>query len=155
MSLKQRLEDEIKTAMKARDASRLACLRMLKSRVMEREVALRAKQGRDYTIAEHDDEVQGVIAAYAKQRRDSIDSYRQGGRDELAAAEQAELAIVSEFLPVQLSEDDVRDLVKQAIADSGATSAKDLGAVMKAAMPLTQGKADGKLVNRLARELLE
>lgn len=152
MSIKQRFDDDLKQSLKSRDTIRVSCLRMLKARLLEREVALRAKKGRDHQIT--DEEAVEVIAAYAKQRRDSIDGYRQGGREELAAQEEKELAIVSEFLPRPLSEDDLKELVRQAIAESGATSAREMGQVMKLVMPRTKGRADGKLVNQLVRDLL-
>ena len=152
MSIKEKLEKDVKEAMKARDTPRLNCLRMLKSKLLEREVALRAKEGKDYSIS--DDEALEAIGAYAKQRRDSIESYRKAGRNEAAAEEQAELEIVMGYLPEQLSEDEIREHVRAAIAESGAQSVKEMGAVMKSAMARTKGAADGKLVQRIARELL-
>ena len=151
-TLKERLEQDVKTSMKARDAQRLSCLRMIKSKLLEREVALRTEHGRDYSI--DDDEAQKMIAAYAKQRRDSIESYQKGGREDLVAAEQAELQIVSEYLPAQLGDDELKAIVKAAVEESGASSAKDMGNVMKVAMPKVAGRADGKRVNRFVRELL-
>jgi len=153
MSIKRQLDDDLKQAMKQRDTRRVGCIRMLKSKLLEREVALRGKHGVDYAIT--DEEARTVIASYAKQRRDSIESYRQGGRDDLAADEQAELEIVSSYLPQQLSEDELRALVRAAVEEVGAASLRDLGAVMKTLMPRTKGTADGKLVNRLVREALE
>ena len=152
MSIKQRLETDMKQAMKGRDRPRVSCIRMLKSKLLEHEVSLRAKHGTDYEIS--DEEAQVVIATYAKQRRDSIDSYRSGGRDDLVADEQAELEIVTTYLPRQLSEDELRQLVLVAISESGAESIKDIGKLMKVLMPKTKGKADGKQVNRIVRELL-
>ncbi len=96
-SLVERLVADLKTAMKAGDRARVNCSRMLRSRIQEREVALRGKHGRNYRLT--DEEALQVVGAYAKQRRDSIDAYRQGGRDELVASEQAELSIVQEYLP--------------------------------------------------------
>jgi uncharacterized protein YqeY len=125
---------------------------MLKSRMMEAEVERRATHGTGYEL--QDEEALAVIAAYAKQRRDSIDAYRQGGREDLAAKEEAELAVVQEYLPRQLSADEVRAIVSGAIAESGASSAKDMGAVMKLVMPKVKGVSDGKLVNQIVRELL-
>lgn len=151
MSLVQRIDDEIKAAMRARDAARLGVLRMLKSRLTEREVQMRAGGERRPLT---DDQAIEVIAAYAKQRRDSIDGYRAGGREEQARAEEAELALVQEFLPAQISEDEVRDVVRAAVAETGATSMRDIGAVMKLVMPRLKGVADGKLVNRIVREAL-
>ncbi len=153
MSIKKRLDSEMKDAMKRREQRVVGCIRMLKSRLLEREVALRTKQGKDYEIT--DEEALTVISTYAKQRRDSIESYRQGGRDDLVAEEQAELEIVSRYLPQQLSPEALRELVTSAIAESGASSVKDLGAVMKLVVPRTKGAADGKVVSSLVRELLE
>ncbi len=152
MSIKKRLDADMKDAMKQRAQQRLGCIRMLKSRLLEREVALRSKHGTEYAIT--DEEALTVISTYAKQRRDSIESYRQGGRDDLVAAEQAELAIVTDYLPQQLSADELRGMIQEAITESGAASIKDLGKVMKIIVPKTKGAADGKIVNQLVRELL-
>lgn len=152
MSIKKRLHTDMKDAMRKRESTRLGCIRMLKSRLLEREVALRGKHGKDYAIT--DEEALTVISTYAKQRRDSIESYRQAGRDDLVAAEEAELSIVTDYLPRQLSADDLRALIKEAIAESGAASIKELGKVMKIIVPRTKGAADGKLVSQLVRELL-
>jgi uncharacterized protein YqeY len=126
---------------------------MLKARVMEREVALRAERGVDYRLS--DDEVVQAASAYAKQRRDSIESYRKGSREDLAAKEEAELAIVEEYLPRQLSREEIAGVVRRAIEESGAQSPKDMGAVMKLVMAEVKGTADGKLVNEIVREQLD
>ena len=152
MAIKEKLEQDLKQAMKARDARRTSCIRMLKSKLLEREVALRAKHGRDYSVS--DEEAQAVISTYAKQRRDSIEGYRQGGREDLVADEQAELEIVAGYLPEQLTPDQLRDMIREAIEESGAQSVKDLGAVMKIVVPEVKGAADGKLVSQLVREAL-
>ena len=152
MSLTTRLDDDLKLAMKSGDKLRVSAIRMLKARIQERQVALRATEGRDARV--DDPTALDVVAAYAKQRRDSIDSYRQGGREDLARREEAELEIIAEYLPKQLGEEDVRQVVREAIAEAGATTPREIGAVMKLAMPRVKGAADGKLVNRLARELL-
>ncbi len=152
-SIKKRLDADMKDAMKQRARQRLGCIRMLKSKLLEREVALRSKHGTDYLIT--DEEALSVISTYAKQRRDSIESYRQGGRDDLVAAEEAELAIVTDYLPRQLSADELRGMIQEAITESGAQTIKDLGRVMRIIVPETKGAADGKLVSQLVRELLE
>jgi len=152
MTMKMRLDDDIKRAMKAREALRLSCLRMLKSRILEKEIALRAEEGVDYQLS--DEEVIEVASTYAKQRRDSIESYRQGGREELAVKEEAELAIVEGYLPQQLSREKIVEIVRSAVAETGAESVKDMGAVMKVVMPQVKGQADGKLVNQIVREQL-
>jgi hypothetical protein len=152
MSLKQVIAEDLKTAMKLRAQDRVETLRMARARMLEAEVALRASMGRDYELS--DEEAIKALAGYAKQRRDSIESYRQAGRDDLAAQEEAELAIIQEYLPRQLTEDDVRAIVAKAIAATGATSPRQMGQVMKAVMPQVQGAADGKLVSRIVNEML-
>jgi hypothetical protein len=152
MSIRDRLDADMKKAMKSRDQGRVNCIRMLKSKLLEREVAMRAGKGADYRI--EDGEAQAAISAYAKQRRDSIESFRQAGRDDLAEAEQAELEVVGGYLPEPLTPEQLEALIRQAIEESGATSVKDLGAVMKLVMPKTKGLADGKAVNQLVRHLL-
>jgi uncharacterized protein YqeY len=153
MSLKRRIEDDIKQALKAGDRPRLSCLRMLKSKLQEREVARRSEQGRDYELS--DDESQAVIASYAKQRRDSIAGFEQGGRDDLAERERAELEVVGAYLPQQLSDEELRRIVQEAIGSTGATSAREMGAVMKIVMATVRGGADGKRVSGMVRELLD
>lgn len=152
MTLKDRIVADLTAAMKAKDADRLAVLRMLKSKMMEAEVAQRTSKGLGYTL--DDVEAQAVIGAYAKQRRDSIDAYRQGGREDLAVKEEAELALIQQYLPTQLTSDEIRTIVGAAIQESGATSAKDMGAVMKIVMPKVKGISDGKVVNQIVKELL-
>ena len=153
MTIKQRLMDDLKQAMKARDKTRVSCLRMLRARVLEQEVAARAKQGREYEL--DDDEALAVLSTYAKQRRDSIESYREGGREDLATQEESELAIVRDYLPEQLSEDKLRDVVRQAIDETGAGSPKQMGLVMQLVMSRVRGSAEGQAVSRLVREMLE
>ena len=152
MTIKERLLADLTASMKARDAQRTSVLRMLKAKLLEAEVEQRAAHGLDYQLP--DPELIRVLTSYAKQRRDSVTAYRQGGREDLAAQEERELAIVEEYLPRGLTEDEVREGVRAVIAELGATSKKELGAVMKAAMARFGGAADGKLVNRIAGELL-
>lgn len=151
-SIRDRIAEDMRTAMKSGAALRLGVLRMLKARMMEAEVALRGSRGREHQL--EDSEAIAVLASYAKQRRDSIDSYRQAGREDLVAQEEAELAIIQEYLPRQLGDEEIRKIVKEAIDQAGATSPKDMGAVMKLAMPRLKGTADGKVVSRIAGELL-
>jgi uncharacterized protein YqeY len=152
MSLRQRLDSDIKDALKAGEKARVGCLRMLKSKILEKEVALRAKRGVNYRLT--DDEAIEVIAGYAKQRRDSIEGFKQGGRDDLVAREQAELEIVDTYLPARLSDDEIRRIAQEAIAEVGATSPREMGAVMKIVMPKLKGAADGKQVSEIVRALL-
>lgn len=152
MAIRERIVADLTAAMKAKDTARLGVVRMLKSRIMEAEVDQRAQKGQDYVL--EDQECLAVIATYAKQRRDSIEAYRKGGKEDLAIKEEAELAIIQEYLPAPMSEVEVRRIVAAAIAEAGATSAKEMGAVMKLVMPKLKGGADGAVVNRIVRELL-
>jgi uncharacterized protein len=154
MDLRSRLQQDMKTSLKAGDKLVLSTLRMLHSKILEREVELRSRKGRDYHL--NDEETTEVIASYAKQRRQSIESYHQGGRNDLAEKEQQELAVVERYLPAQLDEEALEDLVDRSIEETGAQSLKDLGNVMKAVMAKAKGAADGKIVNQIAkRRLLE
>lgn len=152
MGIKQQIEDDIKQAMRARNKEVVSTLRMLKARFQEREVALRVEHGKDYQL--DDDEAIQAMTTYAKQRRDSIDSYRKGGRDDLADQEQRELEIVKSYLPQQLDADQLREIVAAAIAEVDGSGPQQMGLVMKAVMPRVQGRADGKRVNAVVRELL-
>ncbi|HEX4824730.1 MAG TPA: GatB/YqeY domain-containing protein [Candidatus Polarisedimenticolaceae bacterium] len=152
MKIRERIVADLTAAMKAKDTLRLGVVRMLKSKIMEAEVEQRTRKGPDYVL--EDAESLAVIAAYAKQRRDSIEAFRNGGKEDLATKEEAELAIVQQYLPAQMSDDEVRRIVAAAIAETGATSAKEMGAIMKIVMPKLKGAADGAVVNRIVRELL-
>jgi uncharacterized protein YqeY len=152
MSIRQRILDDLTAALKTGARQRLDTLRMVKARIQEAEVALRATKGLEYQLG--DAETTQVLSTYAKQRRDSIESFSQAGRPDLAAREEAELAIVQEYLPRQLDAEALRRLAREAIAETGATSARDIGKVMKVLMPKVKGTADGKEVNRVVGELL-
>jgi uncharacterized protein len=152
MSLKERIGEDMKAALKAGEKERLGVLRMMRAKVLEVEVASREKQGRDHEAT--DAEVVEALSSYAKQRKDSIEAFRSAGREDLAAREEGELAVVREYLPRPLGDDEVRAIVAEAIAEAGATSAKDMGAVMKLVMPRVKGSADGKKVQEIVRSLL-
>ena len=148
MSLKDKLTADMKDAMKARDAGklRLSVIRLVRGAIRQQEI--------DGQKELSDEDVLGVSSKEVKQRRDSIEDFQKGGRDDLVAEAEAEIAVLMEYLPQQLSEDEVRSLVKEAIAVSGAASPKDMGKVMKELMPKVKGRADGKLVNGIVKELL-
>lgn len=146
MTLKEQLNDAMKAAMKARDNLRLSAVRMARAAITNREIETRTELD--------DRAVVDVISTLAKQRRESIRMYRDGNRDELAAKEELELAVLLEFLPVQLNPDDIDTLVRQVILNMEAHGPKDMGRVMKAVTPLTAGKADGKVVSDAVRRLL-
>ncbi len=149
MSLKERIAEDMKTAMKSGDKDRVGVLRMLRARILESEVASRTTQGRDHEAT--DAEVVDSIATYAKQRKDSIEAYRGAGREDLASREEGELRIVQEYLPRPLGDDEIRAIVREAIADAGAKSPKDMGAVMKLVMPKVKGAADGRKVQDVVK----
>jgi uncharacterized protein YqeY len=147
MSLEQTLSADIVTAMRAKDATRLTALRMLKTALTNKSI----EKGRALEAAE---ELQ-VVSQLVKQRRDSIDQFTKGGRKDLADKEQAEIAILDTYLPPAASDDDIGTAVAAAITETGATSQKDMGRVMKAVMAALAGKTvDGKKVNEAVRARL-
>jgi uncharacterized protein YqeY len=150
MSLKDRIGDEIKAAMKARDKVRLETVRSIKKLILEKEVEARAK-GQDSLTEEQ--ELQ-VVMQLAKQRRDAIAQYQNAGRSELAEQESQELAILEEYLPQQLSQAEVQAIVAEIIEQVGATSPKDMGKVMGPAMQRLKGQADGKKVQKIVKTSL-
>jgi len=152
MSLKSRIASDAKEALKAGDRTKVSVLRMVSAKILEKEVELRASKGRDYSL--DDEETVGVIVSYAKQRKQSIDSYRQAEREDLAVQEETELEILQQYLPQQLSEEEIEALVEQAIQETGASSPSDMGTVMRVLMPKLKGAADGKLVNSIVRQKL-
>ncbi|MGK7949762.1 MAG: GatB/YqeY domain-containing protein [Xenococcaceae cyanobacterium] len=150
MSLKDRIGEDIKSAMKAKDKIRLETVRAIKKAILEKEVALRPK-GQDSLTEEQEIE---LLSQQAKQRRDSIEQYRNGGREDLAEKEAQELAIIETYLPKQLSDEEVSTILDDIITSVGATTAKDLGKVMGAAMKQLKGKADGKKIQEMVKEKL-
>lgn len=147
---KQGLKDELKQAMLARDTEKTSTLRMIISAIGYYEIE---KGGAGYEATEED--VASVIQKQAKQRRDSIEQYKAGNRDDLAEKESKELQMLEAYLPEQMGEEEVRKLVDEAIAQTGASSPQDMGKVMGALMPKTKGKADGSLVSTIVREKLQ
>ncbi|MBP0017247.1 MAG: GatB/YqeY domain-containing protein [Cyanobacteria bacterium SBLK] len=150
MSLKDRLTENIKTAMKAKDKLRLETVRSLKKAVLEKEVSVRPSGQETLTEEQELD----ILAQQAKQRRDSIAQYRSAGRDDLADKEAQELSIIEEYLPQQLSEEELSQILDETIAKVGATSPKDMGKVMGAVMKQLKGKADGKQVQAMVKAKL-
>jgi uncharacterized protein YqeY len=138
MSLRDRLTEEMKGAMKARDDLRLSAIRMVRGAVKNREI----EQKHEFD----DREICEVIASLVKQRRESIRLFRDGARVDLAEKEERELQVLLEFLPPQLEGAELDELVMKAISECGATGIKDLGKVMKVLAPLVSGRADGKVV---------
>ena len=147
MTLMERIGGDITAAMRAKDQARLMPLRMAKAALVNKEV----EKGR----ALEDAEAMQVIASLIKQRRDSIEQFRQGGREDLATKETAEIAILETYLPPPVDPQVIERAVDEAIAEAGATSAKDLGRVMKGVMPKLTGHAvDGRTVNEMVKRKL-
>ena len=138
--------------MKSGERQTVSVLRMINAKILDQEVGLRRKKGREYQLS--DEETVGVISVYAKQCHQSIDSYRKGGRQDLVTQEEEELRILQLYLPKQLSEAEIEVLLDQVIKETGAGSPKDMGLVMKALMPEVKGAADGKMVNEIVRRRL-
>jgi len=146
MSLQTDIESAMRAAMKAHDAVRVSTLRLAMAAAHNKQIEL----GHELTDAE----VVEVLDRQVKQRRESIELYRQGGRPELADAEEAELAIVREFLPEPLTDAEIERLARDAMAATGASGPGDMGRVMGVLAPQTKGRADGKAVSELVRRLL-
>ncbi len=146
MSIKKKIENEMILAAKAKDKLKLSALRMIKTALHNREIDLK----RDL----NDTEMLQLLSSLVKQRNDSIDQFKKGGRTDLVEKESAELAMFQGFMPEQMSEEDVEAEIVKAVAEVGATGVKDMGKVMKALMPKITGKADGKLVSELVKKRL-
>jgi uncharacterized protein YqeY len=144
MSLLELLNSDMKQAMRDKEKKKLSVIRMVKSALQNEGIQL----GRDLT----DDESLTVLTRELKQRKDSLQEYSKAGRDDLAEQAQEEIAILTIYMPEQLSEDDVRRIVNETISEVGASSKADMGKVMGAIMPKVKGKADGALVNKLVQE---
>ena len=146
MSLIARLEDELKQAMVARDESRRDALRLILSSLRSAEKELQRPL--------HDDEELQVLQRERKRRTEAAEAFRAGGREEQAETEERELAVLEEFMPEPLSEDELEEIIDDVIAEVGATSLRQLGRVMADVMPQVAGRADGSAVSQLVREKL-
>lgn len=147
--LKQKLQEELRQSTLAKNELKTSVLRLLLSAVNYYEIQ---KGGAGYEAT--DEDVAAVIQKEVKQRRESIEQFKAGGRQDLVDKETKELEILQSYLPEQMSEDEIRTLVKQTIQKTGATSISDMGKVMGALMPKVKGKADGSLVSRIVKEEL-
>lgn len=146
MDIQAKLNEDMVTAAKAKDKIRLSALRMLKTALHNREIDLMRPLNETETMQ--------VLSGLVKQRKDSIEQFAKGGRQDLVEKEEAELKILQDFMPAQMSDEEVEALIKKAIADVGALSVKDMGKVMKALMPQITGKADGKAAGEKVKALL-
>ncbi|MCM0598729.1 GatB/YqeY domain-containing protein [Periweissella fabalis] len=146
MSVLAQLTEDMKTAMKAKDKETLSTVRMLKSAIQNEQI----NAGHDL----NDEEELTIIAREMKQRRDSMAEFKAAGREDLVAQLEAEIAVVTKYMPAQMSEAEIKQIVADTIAEVGATSKADFGKVMGALMPKVKGKADGKIVNETVKALL-
>lgn len=147
MSLREDLNEEIKNAMRSKDKERLGALRLILAEVKKKEI--------DEQVTVTDDVMVAIASKMIKERRDSVSQYQAANRPELAAKEEAEIAVISEFLPAPLTEEELADLIREAVDATGATSIKELGKVMTFLKPKVQGRTDmgalsGKIKNVLS-----
>ncbi|UCE66314.1 MAG: GatB/YqeY domain-containing protein [Candidatus Zixiibacteriota bacterium] len=147
MTLVEKINSDLIAAMKNKDEVRLNVLRMLKSELKYKAIDTGDDLSEEDAIA--------VLSSAAKKRNEAAEEYRKGGREDLVKQETAEYEIIKQYLPEQLSEDGLKDLVENTIAETGAISINDLGTVMKALMPKVRGRADGKTVNIVVRNILQ
>jgi uncharacterized protein YqeY len=146
MSVMERLDQDMKQAMKDKAALKLSVIRMVKAAIKNEEI----NKGGQLS----EDDVLTILTRELKQRRDSLQEFEKAGREDLAAKTREEMDILVSYLPAQLSEDEIRQIVREAIAATGAASKKELGKVMGAIMPKVKGKADGSLVQKIVSEEL-
>ncbi|HUN54080.1 MAG TPA: GatB/YqeY domain-containing protein [Smithella sp.] len=146
MDINNKLNEEMVAAAKSKDKIRLSAIRMLKTALHNKEINLMRPL--------NESEVLQVLSSMIKQRKDSIEQFAKGGRTDLVEKEEAELKVVQEFMPAQMSEDEVDSLIKKAIEEAGAVSIKEMGKVMKILMPKLTGTADGKMVGEKVKAML-
>ncbi|REJ26149.1 MAG: hypothetical protein C6P37_14120 [Caldibacillus debilis] len=147
MSLLERLNEDMKSAMKNKEKERLSVIRMIKSSLQNEAIKLGKSQ-----LSE--DEEMTVLSREVKQRKESLQEFKKAGRQDLVEKTEKELAVVSQYLPQQFSEDELRQIIRQTISEVQATSRKDMGKVMAAVMPKVKGRADGSLVNQIVQKEL-
>lgn len=146
MSLKERLADDLKSAMKDKNTIRKNVVQMVRAAILQFE--------KDNKVTLDDEGVLEIIAKQMKQRRDSLPDFEKSGRDDLIADLKAEMDVLSEYLPEQLTREELEAIVEDAVKTTGASSMKDMGKIMATVMPKTKGRADGRLINEIAKELL-
>jgi len=146
MDINKKINEEMVSAAKAKDKIRLSAVRMIKTALHNKEIELMRPL--------NETEIMQLLSVMVKQRKDSIEQFAKGGRTDLVEKEEAELKVVQEFLPAQMSDEEVESLIKKAIAEAGAVSAKDMGKVMKILMPQITGRADGKAAGEKVKTLL-
>ncbi|GAA0408353.1 GatB/YqeY domain-containing protein [Paenibacillus motobuensis] len=147
MNLSERLNEDMKQAMKSQDKFKLSTIRMVRSTIKNLEIDL--KRTLD------DNEVLDILSREIKQRKDALQEFEKAGREDLAASARAEVEIIAVYLPKQLTEEEIKVIVQQTIQETGASSKADMGKVMSALMPKVKGRADGKLINQAVQQSLQ
>jgi uncharacterized protein YqeY len=147
MGLREKLDEDLKNAIKAKDSLKVSTIRLLKSAIKNAEIAKIKKFS--------DDEILAVIQSAIKQRNEAIEEFKKANRNDLVEKEEQERSILQSYLPPQLSVDEIKELIENVIKEIGECTQKDVGKIMGKLMPLVRGKADGKLVNQLVRERLK
>lgn len=147
MNLSERLNEDMKQAMKSQDKFKLSTIRMVRATIKNLEIDLKRPL--------NDNEVLDILSREIKQRKDALQEFENAGRDDLAAKVKAEVEIIAVYLPEQLTEEEIKVIVQQTIQETGASSKADIGKVMSALMPKVKGLADGKLVNQAVQQLLQ
>lgn len=147
MTLKQKLQEDLKTSMKNKDTLRKSVITLIRSSIKQVEV--------DKRVELNDDDIIDIISKQLKQRNDSLEQFLDAGREDLVEETRSEIEVLKEYLPQQLSEEELNEIVKQTISEVGATSMKDMGKIMSVIKPKTKGRADGKLINKLVKENLQ
>lgn len=150
MSLKEKILDDLKASMKAKETDKTRVLRSIKAKILEKEISER-KEGESRLS---DEQIVEVLMKAAKQRKESIDQFKEGGRDDLVEKEEMELALIENYLPEMMSEEEIRSAVKDQIEQMNASSMADMGKVMGALMGKLKGKAEGALISRIVKEEL-
>ena len=146
-TLLKKLQDEMKKALKSKNTLKLSVIRMLISEIKKEQIDKKKELS--------DEEILKIIQRYAKQRREAIEQYKKAGRQDLVEKEEKELNIVLEFLPKQLTEEEINKIVEETIKEIGASSIKDMGKVMKAVMEKVKGRADGSIVSKIVKAKLD
>jgi uncharacterized protein YqeY len=147
MSFLQRFDDDLKTSLKASDKLKVSVLRMAKAALKNRQI----EKGGELS----EDEIMAVLYSLSKQRKESIEQFSKGGREDLAEKEREELSVLQSYLPKQLTPDELDGIIAESIKESSAAGAKDMGKVMRLVMSRVRGLADGKIVNQHVKDLLE
>ncbi|MFI3209748.1 MAG: GatB/YqeY domain-containing protein [Peptostreptococcaceae bacterium] len=147
MSLKERLQEDLKSSMKNKETLRKSVITLIRAAIKQFEI--------DNRVELNDEEIIDIISKQLKQRNDALDEFKKADREDLVSETESEIKVLKEYLPQQLSEEELEVIVKETISEVGATSMKDMGKIMSVIQPKTKGRADGKLINKLVKANLQ